>query len=287
MSNNNTAFVGEELEQFVKYYETQIFDTYHSNRFWNNNVNVQKCRSIFLCFCCLNESYKSDWKFDREKNYLQGYDLRNKKYFGLTICSSYAGICKHIGSHKVSFERSSKRRINSDYNGLFVSITSCVDSMLWDSKRYEMLSKMNFTANNKPKQIPTGSESENKDHGSPHIAPCFISKESECVQMNKKKTNRCFFGKESAGSKTIKSGFETPLKKRRNPVTYDSKDDDTVVWGNEQNSKTSFFRHNNSNMVSDNLFNEMNGGLTLFNEMESHEKDVPECLPFTYVTQQE
>jgi hypothetical protein len=228
----------------------------------------------------LNEKYNNDWKFDREKNYLKGYDLRNKKYFGLTICSSYTGICKHIGTHKVVFERNRKRRIASDYNGLFVSITDCVNNMLWDSKRDEMLNKLNLTVY-KSGQMSSVHESENKEHSLQHCAPYFVSNETKCVQASKKHP-RCFFGKDSVERRSTKPGFETPLKNylQKRDLTYDSKDEDTVVWGNKQNNETSVFTK-----IITKVSDEMNGR-KLFNEIERHDNDV-ECLPFTNVTQQE
>jgi hypothetical protein len=117
--------------------------------------------------------------------------------------------------------------------------------------------------------------------------PHFVSEETECVQVSKKKRTRCFFGKDLAARKTTKLGYETPSKinlRRKDLIMYDSKDDDRVVWRSKENKQKTNYK-----MAADNniTVNEIKNGRKLFDdESGSHGKDVPESQSYV-ITQQE
>lgn len=243
-SNTNcSVYFCDELKSFVRTYEKQILDTYYSNRFWNNNVNKDENRTVFMCFCCFEDKYTSTWKFNSSKNYLKGFDKRNKKFFGLTICSSYKGMCKHIGTHKIQFERIAKRRTMSDYIGLFVDLSVYLTEYIWNGKRDLLLMKEKLKCClvlDECEQSTINFDEDKCGLKAQYEAMCTLTPQKHKTHINLKRGRSCGPHLKSAepcrtkNNASVNNGYMTPKRVRNEnnrELLYDSLDNDMVVWG--------------------------------------------------------
>jgi hypothetical protein len=85
----------------------------------------------------MNETYSKNWTFSFQKVYVLDFNKRTQKYGGLTICSSYKGMCKHVATyHKAAITAgtTTKRRTFTDYLGLFVDISVYLNRSIWTVK---------------------------------------------------------------------------------------------------------------------------------------------------------
>jgi hypothetical protein len=249
----------KELETFVKMHEMQISDTYFSNRFLNNNVNFKKKREVYLCFCCMNERYSEQWTFSFQKIYVFDFNKRKQKFGGLTICSSYKGICKHVATyHRMDIAGTAKKKTASDYVGLFVDISIYLNQSIWDSKVLRFLNSkvenedsekedvlycdLDVDENHCEQEAEEENCQQNKFYDTQKNETTLEILSSYPVVMKKRKWKGSFdpFGCNGLSNKRMTRNkqdcdkYLTPIKTaQKQSYIIDSRDNDSVTWGND------------------------------------------------------